>query len=407
VSNNDSFTVISEKFFFESMRMIKKRIGILTGGGDVPPLNAVIASARIASERYSVELIGFIKGWLGVAENHYVDLSRIDINPLIGGTVLKSSRVKIVKIPDGIQQVRKNIERLNLDGLIVIGGEDTLSNSFELPDIPQVLISKTIDNDVGLVRSANKGSDSIEIINYFTLGFPTAARRMSSFVSLKEGLRTTAYSHERIIVVESMGMHAGWLALASSLGHPDFIVIPEFQLNYERLLKLIVERYEKEKNVIVVVAEGAKFDDGSHISADESEKDDFGHPKFKGSAETLSRKLKEDLHARNVNGVNPSYLYRSGAPVDLDLYWADKLGKEAVRLLFQGIETPFLLTIKKGTKGFSIVPYPLSNFKSIEGVHRFVDNRFFNPDAYAATDEGKKYLGEIAEEIPKESYGLA
>ena len=399
--------MISEKFFFESMRMIKKRIGILTGGGDVPPLNAVIASARIASERYSVELIGFIKGWLGVAENHYVDLSKIDINPLIGGTVLKSSRVKMVKISDEIQQVRKNIERLNLDGLIVIGGEDTLSNSFELPDIPQVLISKTIDNDVGIIRSANKGSDSVEIINYFTLGFPTAARKISSFVSLKEGLRTTAYSHERIIVVESMGMHAGWLALASSLGHPDFIVIPEFQLNYERLLKLIVERYEKEKNVIVVVAEGAKFDDGSHISADESEKDDFGHPKFKGSAETLSRKLKEDLHARNVNGVNPSYLYRSGAPVDLDLYWADRLGKEAVRLLFQGIETPFLLTIKKGRRGFSIVPYPLSNFKSIEGVHRFVDNRFFNPDAYTATDEGKKYLGEIAEEIPKESYGLA
>ena len=393
--------------FFEPMRMIKKRIGILTGGGDVPPLNAVIASARIASERYSVELIGFIKGWLGVAENHYIDLSKIDINPLIGGTVLKSSRVKMVKISDEIQQVRKNIERLNLDGLIVIGGEDTLSNSFELPDIPQVLISKTIDNDVGIIRSANKGSDSVEIINYFTLGFPTAARKISSFVSLKEGLRTTAYSHERIIVVESMGMHAGWLALASSLGHPDFIVIPEFQLNYERLLKLIVERYEKEKNVIVVVAEGAKFDDGSHISADESEKDDFGHPKFKGSAETLSRKLKQDLHARNVNGVNPSYLYRSGAPVDLDLYWADKLGKEAIRLFSQGVETPIFLTIHKGTKGFSVLPYPLSNHNNMQGLHRFVDERFYNPGEYTVTEKGKKYLGEIVEEIPKEDYGLA
>jgi 6-phosphofructokinase 1 len=410
VLNNDSFTVISEKFFFESMRMIKKRIGILTGGGDVPPLNAVIASARIASERYSVELIGFIKGWLGVAENHYIDLSKIDINPLIGGTVLKSSRVKIVKISDGIQQVRKNIERLNLDGLIVIGGEDTLSNSFELPDIPQVLISKTIDNDVGIIRSANKGSDSVEIINYFTLGFPTAARKISSFVSLKEGLRTTAYSHERIIVVESMGMHAGWLALASSMGHPDFIIIPEFPLNYAHLKKLIIERYKANKNVIVVIAEGARFQDGSYVSADENEKDDFGHPRFIGAAVTLSKKLKEDLKnhfdTRNVNGVNPSYLYRSGTPSSLDLCWAEKLGKEAIRLLSQSFEASIFLTVKKETKGFSVFPYPLSNFKGIRELHRVVDKRFYNHEKYAVTEEGRKYLAEIVEEIAEQTYGL-
>jgi 6-phosphofructokinase 1 len=392
------------------MRMIKKRIGILTGGGDVPPLNAVIASAKKTSERYGVELIGFIKGWLGIVENHYIDLSRIDINPLIGGTVLKSSRVKIVKIPDGIQQVRKNIERLNLDGLIVIGGEDTLSNSFELPDIPQVLISKTIDNDVGLVRSANKGSDSIEIINYFTLGFPTAARRMSSFVSLKEGLRTTAYSHERIIVVESMGMHAGWLALASSLGHPDFIVIPEFPLDYHKILKMILERYERQKNVIIVVSEGARFENGSYISADENEKDDFGHPRFKGSAEILSKRFKDDLKeyfdTRNVNGVNPSYLYRSGMPSDLDLQLADKLGREAINLLSNGLEKPVFLTIKKETNGFSISPYPLSNMRSIQEFHRFVDKRFYNPESYSITEEGKKYLSEIVEEISEDGYGL-
>lgn len=390
--------------------MIKKRIGILTGGGDVPPLNAVIASARIASERYSVELFGFIKGWLGVAENHYIDLSKIDINPLIGGTVLKSSRVKMVKISDEIQQVRKNIERLNLDGLIVIGGEDTLSNSFELPDIPQVLISKTIDNDVGIIRSANKGSDSVEIINYFTLGFPTAARKISSFVSLKEGLRTTAYSHERIIVLESMGMHAGWLALASSLGHPDFIVIPEFPLDYHKILKMILERYERQKNVIIVVSEGARFENGSYISADENEKDDFGHPRFKGSAEILSKRFKDDLKeyfdTRNVNGVNPSYLYRSGMPSDLDLQLADKLGREAINLLSNGLEKPVFLTIKKETNGFSISPYPLSNMRSIQEFHRFVDKRFYNPESYSITEEGKKYLSEIVEEIAEQTYGL-
>jgi 6-phosphofructokinase len=392
------------------MGMNKKRIGILTGGGDVPPLNSVIASAKKTSEQYGVELIGFIQGWLGVVENRYVELSKINVNPLIGGTILKSSRVKLEKIPGGIKQALENIEHLNLNALIVIGGEDTLSNSFALLDIPQVLISKTIDNDVGLIRSWKNGTDSIEIINYFTLGFPTAARRISSFVSLKEGLRTTAYSHERIIVVESMGMHAGWLALASSMGHPDFIVIPEFPLNYETLQNLVIERYKKEKNVIIVVAEGAKFDGGSYISADESEKDDFGHPRFKGSAETLARKLKEDLSeyfdTRNVNGMNPSYLYRSGRPADLDCEWAVKLGGEAVKLISQGLKTPAFLTIEKKPEGFSIDLYPVSGLKNIECFHRFVDERFYNFDDYSVTARGKRYLMEIIEEIPEENYGL-
>jgi 6-phosphofructokinase 1 len=177
--------------------MVEKRVGILTGGGDVPPLNAFIASAKEASFEYGVELIGFIKGWLGVLENQFVDLTRINLNPLIGGTILKSSRINLEKISGGIETALENLQRLNLDGLIVVGGEDTLSNSFCLPKFPQILISKTIDNDVGII-------DSAEIVNYFTLGFPTAAKRIATLVSLKEGVRTTAYSHERIIVLESM-----------------------------------------------------------------------------------------------------------------------------------------------------------------------------------------------------------
>ena len=392
--------------------MIKKRIGILTGGGDVPPLNAVIASAKQTAFDSNVELIGFIKGWLGVIESKYVDLLKTDLNPLIGGTILKSSRVKLEKITGGIDQALQNISKLGLDGIIVIGGEDTLSNCFNLPDIPQVLISKTIDNDVGTMNPRNEAIHLESIVNYFTLGFPTAAKKISSFVSLKEGLRTTAYSHERIIVVESMGMHAGWLALSSSMGNPDFIIIPEFPLDYDKFLHITRERYERQKNVIMVVAEGARFDNGSYISADEHEKDDFGHPRFQGSAETLSKKLKEDLRryfdTRNVNVVNPSYLYRSGTPSALDLHWADKLGREAIKLLSNGLEKPVFLTINKKEKGreFSISPYALSNMKSIEEFHRFVDNRFYNPDDYSVTEEGKKYLAEIVEEISDDQYGL-
>ena len=213
--------------------MRNKRIGILTGGGDVSPLNSVLSAAQKASFEQGIELIGFIKGWQGFVENKFVPLSSLSFDPLIGGTILKSARINLEKVANGIEKGRENFKKLELDGLIVIGGEDTLSNCFFLRELPLVLISKTIDNDVGIIPENGQVKPE-EITNYFTLGFPTAAGKISSFVSLREGLRTTAYSHERLIVVESMGMSAGWLALSSSMGHPDFIVIPEFSLVYEK-----------------------------------------------------------------------------------------------------------------------------------------------------------------------------
>ncbi len=390
--------------------MKKKRLGILTGGGDVAPLNSVLAAAQQASVNDSIELVGFIMGWHGVLEEKFVHLSGVSIDPLIGGTILKSSRINLDKIPDGIQRVRENLKRLKLDGLIIIGGEDTLSNCFLFRDFPQVLISKTIDNDVGKI--SNKGNlDPDGIINYFTLGFPTAAGKISSLVSLKEGLRTTAYSHERLIVVESMGMHAGWLALSSSMGHPDFIIIPEFPLDYNRFKMLLSERYHQQKHVILVVAEGARWEDGSYISADHREKDDFGHPRFKGAAETLAQRLKEDLknefEVRNINAVNPSYFYRSGRPCELDFQWATHLGNRAVELLQQGIDQPLFLTIQKKGREFISFPYPLQNHNDMEELHRLVDRRFYDPSRYSVTDAGKIYLSAIVKEIPlAPAYGL-
>lgn len=388
----------------------KKGIGILTGGGDVPPLNAVISSVKQTSLENGFELIGFLYGWLGLLEGWYVELSKINIDPLIGGTILKSSRISLKKVSDDVERAKENFKRLNLQGLIIVGGNDTLSNSFYLHDIPQVLISKTIDNDVGIIRSRDSQNPNYEIVNYFTLGYPTASKKISSFVSLKDGLRTTAYSHDRIIVVESMGMHAGWLALSSSMGHPDFIIIPEFPLEYDRFLEKVYAKYEKQKNVIIVVAEGAKFSDNSYISADENEKDDFGHPRFKGSAEALAKKIKKDLSkyfdTRNVNAVNPSYLYRSGVPCDLDLEWAGKLGEAAARLLLEGIGKPIFLAIMKSEGKFSIEPYPLSELKSAQNLERFVTRKFYDPETYTATEDGKKYLSEIVEEFSYDDYGL-
>ena len=390
--------------------MNKKRIGILTGGGDVAPLNSVIAAAQQASLDQGIDLIGFIKGWQGVVENQFVPLSGLSIDPSIGGTVLKSSRINLEKIEDGVEKVSENFKRFELDGLIVIGGEDTLSNCFLLKDIPQVLISKTIDNDVGII-SKNGQVNPEEIINYFTLGFPTAANKISSLVSLKEGLRTTAYSHERLIIVESMGMSAGWLALASAMGHPDFIIIPEFPLVYEEFKAVLSKCYRRQRHVIVVVAEGSKWEDASFMGADDREKDDFGHPRFKGAAEALAQRLKEDLKVdfdvRNVNAVNPSYLYRSGTPGKLDLKWAINLGRMSIKLFSEGLDEPVFLAIQRRNGQFSSVAHPLTHFHDIAELHRFVDQRFYSPNEYAVTDVGKEYLAAITEEIPLDPrYGL-
>jgi 6-phosphofructokinase len=383
--------------------MAKKRIGILTGGGDVPPLNAVIASAIENAKEKNIEVFGFRNGWQGVLEQNCVNLTDRIIDPNIGGTILKSSRVNLKKVENAKAKVEESLNKLGIDGLIVIGGDDTLSNAFSLKEIPQALVSKTIDNDVGIANGDR-------IVNYFTLGYPSAAEKIAAYVSLDQGLRTTAYSHERIIVVESMGMHAGWLACASSFGHPDFIIIPEFPLAYESLLEKVIEKYNKQKHLIIVAAEGSKWKDGNYISANENEKDNFGHPKFKGIAETLAEKIKNDLKKisgiYNVNSVNPSYLYRSGNPDQADLYAAGILGKKAIELLSQKINEPVFLTLAVKNSNFEVEEYYLKDLKDIEEFHRFVGDNFYDPSVFYVTDKFKKYLLKVISEHSQPNYIL-
>jgi len=390
---------------------MKKRIGILTGGGDVQALNAVIASAKKTASKLDIELLGFLKGWKGILENCYVPLNDISLGHDIGGTILKSSRVNVGRIENGTKRILENLQKNRIAGLINIGGEDTLSNSFLIKSFPQVLVAKTIDNDVGKIEDSKEGFDVNSITNYFTLGFPTAAEKISSFVSLKEGLRTTAYSHERIIIVEAMGMHSGWLALSSCMGHADFVVIPEFPLDYDLFLEKVRTKYETQKHLIIVVAEGARWNDGSYICAQRDELEEFNHPRFGGAADALKTRLKKDLtkffDTRNINAVNPSYLYRSGLPNKLDIVWARRLGQRAVRILTSGREDPTFLSIQKNKSGFKIKDIPLSNFKSIKELHKVVDMRFYDSAEFQISELGKRYMKEVVREIPLDkSYGL-
>jgi 6-phosphofructokinase len=380
-----------------------KRIGILTGGGDVPPLNAIISSVRDSASGHGIEAIGFIKGWEGVLSGNYVPLAKI-INPgMIGGTILKSSRTNLSRIDGGAVRAVKVLQDLRVEALIVVGGEDTLSNAFLLSDVPCLLISKTIDNDVGTAEG--------EFLNYFTLGFPTAAEKIVSIVSQKEGLRTTAYSHERIVLVESMGMHAGWLALAAGLGDPDMIIIPEFPLRYEHFLNKAARIFVESKNAVIVVAEGARWSDGSYIHAGTDEGQGFDHPRFGGSAGVLASRMKHDLSehfdTRNINAVNPSYLYRCGSPNMLDRSMAERLGAEAVRLINDRISSSIFLTVNKEDDGFGIRPVPLSQYRSMDDLHRFVEAGFYDGENYQISENGRRYMKKIIKEMPLDrSYGI-
>ncbi|MHA1757799.1 MAG: 6-phosphofructokinase, partial [Promethearchaeota archaeon] len=263
-------------------------------------------------------------------------------------------------------------------------------------------ISKTIDNDIGKVIVEGK---NIKVINYFTLGFPTAAEKISSIVSLKNGLRTTAYSHERIMIVEAMGMHTGWLALASGMGNPDFILIPEFPIDYDNLLENIRDKYEKKKNLIIVIAEGSIWENRAYVCAKEDEEDYIRHPRFGGAAQVLKAKLKNDLkrffNTRNINAVNPSYIYRSGSSNIIDFYWAKNLGEKAVEVLASGLNESIFLFIQLKQNNFFIQTFSIEEFQSIEVIHRYVEKSFYNPYEYQITEQGKLYLKKIIKEIPE------
>lgn len=383
---------------------MKKRFGILTGGGDVPPLNLVLSTVWNECQKRDYELLGFIKGWEGLLQNCYVDFKSLKFDPLIGGTILKSSRINLVNIENVKSIILDNINHLGIDGLIVIGGEDTLSNILLLSDVPIVGVAKTIDNDVGLI------GENSEIINQFTLGYPTAVEKISRLVSLKYGLRTTAYSHERIIIVESMGMHAGWLALASSLGNPDFIIIPEIPLDYPALLEKIKSIYKSQRHVVGVIAEGAKWGNGNYLAADDTHKDAFGHPKFIGAASVLQELLKRELKeiCPNINAVNPSYLYRSGQPNRLDQAAARIAGKTAIKVLEKGIDKPVLLmnTFDKNRSSLKYFNFPLFSITSIDKIHRFVPSDFYDPFSFKATRLAINYLRQVSNELEQDMYNL-
>ena len=294
------------------------RIGILTRGGDCPGLNAVIrAIVRKGIDRYGHAIIGFRDGWRGPLENVYEELTIESTRGILprGGTILGSSRTNPFAREDGFDRIRENMQGLHIDGLIAIGGEDTLGAAAKLSEggLPVIGVPKTIDNDLGATD--------------VTFGFDTAVQVATDAI---DRLHTTAESHHRIMIVEVMGRHAGWIALHSGLaGGADVILIPERPFDIEEVCRLIRRRHSRGRYFsIVVVAEGATPVAGT-LEVLDGETDEFGHERLGGIGQVLEREI-ERRTGFESRATILGHIQRGGTPTAFDRVLATRLGVAAI-----------------------------------------------------------------------------
>jgi 6-phosphofructokinase 1 len=295
------------------------RVGVLTGGGDCPGLNAVIrAVVRKAVDGHGVEVVGFRDGWRGPIEDLTVPLTVESTRGILprGGTILGSSRTNVYKRENGPEIVRETLARHRLDGLIAIGGEDTLgaANRLFADGINVIGVPKTIDNDLGSTDQ--------------TFGFDTALHVATEAI---DRLHTTAESHNRILVVEVMGRSAGWIALHSGLaGGADVILIPEIPFDIDEVCRLITRRHERGRYFsIVVAAEGATPREGTTMTLSAGETDEFGHPRLGGIGQRLEREI-EGRTGYETRATVLGHVQRGGTPTAFDRVLATRLGLAAI-----------------------------------------------------------------------------
>jgi phosphofructokinase-like protein len=297
---------------------------MLTGGGDCPGLNAVIrAIVRKGVDAYGDELVGFRDGWRGPLDDIYEELTIESTRGILprGGTILGSSRTNIFKRPDGVDHVRQTFARHRLDGLIAIGGEDTLGAASRLSaeGINVIGVPKTIDNDLGATD--------------VTFGFDTALQVATEAI---DRLHTTAESHHRNLVVEVMGRSAGWIALHSGLaGGADVILIPEMPFDIEEVCRLINRRHDRGRYfAIIVVAEGATPKEGTMAVAT-GQVDEFGHPRLGGIGQQLEREI-ETRTGFETRTTVLGHIQRGGTPTAFDRVLATRLGLAAIDAAHEG-----------------------------------------------------------------------
>lgn len=296
------------------------RIGVLTGGGDCPGLNSVIRAVVRKGINEGYEVIGIKNGWKGLIDNDTDLLNLNSVSGILpkGGTILGTSRTNPYKQEGDLAKLKNNYKSLKLDILIAIGGEDTLGVAYKLTQdgIPNIVgVPKTIDNDLSCTD--------------YTFGFDTA---LNVAMECIDRLHTTAESHHRIIVIEVMGRHAGWIAIESGIaGGADVILIPEIPIDIEEVCALIKKRHQRGKTFsLVVVAEGAKFKEGTLVTQ-EQKLDDFGHVRLGGIGESLGAEIEKRTHYETRVSVL-GHIQRGGSPTAFDRVLATRFGVKAVEL---------------------------------------------------------------------------
>jgi ATP-dependent phosphofructokinase / diphosphate-dependent phosphofructokinase len=415
-----------------------KRIAILTAGGDTPALNATIAGAVTRANQRRVEIVGLIKGFSGLLNPRvpHVLLNPLyttipELDPAFGGTILGASRdyVDADDLPT-IAAVVDRLRRLNVEGLICVGGDGTLNGMQALGEtMPTVLAPKTIDNDLGLnyrsepdewIRETLPGGeyrytrrrgletmDLGQMVNYVTPGYATAV-----FVSAAgvDRVRTTAESHRRIAIIEVMGRHSGYIALGSCYGRPDILLVPEHPLNADALVTRIKAIYDLQKNVVIVCGEGVVDETGQELGAELTSTDPAGNHILSGASEALrslliarlgddyftSKRRNESARAA-IFTRKIGHTQRGGRPILFDRFYAAQLGGNAVDMLLAGQVNAVSILQWNEEKGFHVSGVPANDFRDRWGlIHaRQMHPSFYDPVHMRPSALGVDYLQTI------------
>lgn len=301
------------------------RVGMLTGGGDCPGLNAVIrAAVRKGILHHGDEFVGFMEGWRGVLDDTTMPLTLETTSGILhrGGTILRSSRTNVKKIPGGFEKCVEVLGKNRIDALIALGGDDTQSISLALSErgVKCVGVPKTIDNDLS-------GTDAC-------FGFDTAVGIATEAV---DRLHSTAEAHNRVLVCEVMGRDAGWIAITTGIaGGADVTLVPELPIDIDEVCRLLRYRWEHGKKfAIVVVAEGAKMAQQEGQVAVGDKVDAFGHVRLSGIGQVLSEEI-EKRTGYETRSVNLGHTQRGGTPSAYDRMLATRYGVAAIDLVHAG-----------------------------------------------------------------------
>lgn len=321
-----------------------RTIGILTGGGDCPGLNAVIRAVVKTAHRHDYSVIGIRNGWKGLVEGKVEPLTDCSVTGILpkGGTILGTSRTNPFKHEDDVQRMLLHLRRFGIDALIAVGGDDTLGVANQLHEmgVRVIGIPKTIDNDLSCTD--------------YTFGFDTAVAIVTDAI---DRLHTTAESHQRIMVLEVMGRHAGWIAtFAGIAGGADEILIPEVPFEIEDVCDTLRARFNRGKTFsIVVVSEGARPKEMERAVTASERVDEFGHGQLGGIGQLLGKEIEARLGVETRVTVL-GHVQRGGSPTAHDRVLATRFGVRAIEEVVAGN-----FGVMVGQQGYRIVPMPLGD----------------------------------------------